>query len=306
MKGEGEMNLKEKYIKLKGEKFFYMENEGESDKNILFIHGNMYSSSCFMEIIKELEDYHIFAPDMRGYGNSSYNNKITSIDDFVSDLKEFILKLDIKNFTLVSWSLGSGVALELSKDGDIRDRIKNQIFLAPIGYSSFSANGADILANNFHEYLNNFDFINPQKNLEIFRGLMTFNMNLIEDTFSSMGMKGIELKKDNIRVLFKTFIYNVKMPEKEEFERNVEAASKQRNLDEVANILRDYKYFGDKLNKKSIVLHGYDDKIIAYMDGKFLADEIGAKFVKLDDCGHSVMTDKKDFVVKTIKKFVEE
>ncbi len=266
------MNLKEKHIELNDEEIFYLDNESKSEKNILFIHGNMYSSSCFIEIIKKLEDYHIFAPDMRGYGKSSYNNKITSIDDFVSDIKEFILKLDIKNFTLVSWSLG----------------------------------GADILTNNFHEYLNNFDFINPQKNLEIFKGLMAFNMNLIEDSFASMGMTGTELKKDNIRVLFKTFIYNVKLPEKEEFERNVESAIRQRNLDEVAGILRDYKYHGGSLAMKSLVLHGYDDKIISYMDGKFLADEIGAKFEKLDNCGHSVMTDEKNLVIKNIKKFVEE
>ena len=129
------MNLKEKHIELNDEEIFYLDNESKSEKNILFIHGNMYSSSCFIEVIKKLEDCHIFAPDMRAYGKSSYNNKITSIDDFVSDIKEFILKLDIKNITLVSWSLGGGVALELAKDKDIKDRIKNQIFLAPFGYA---------------------------------------------------------------------------------------------------------------------------------------------------------------------------
>ncbi|OLR64969.1 alpha/beta fold hydrolase [Peptoniphilus porci] len=300
------MNLKRNYVDIRGEKIFYLENEGKLDKNILFIHGNMYSSSCFIEVIKSLEDYKIFAPDMRGYGNSSYNKKVTSIDDFASDIKEFILKLNINNFTVVSWSLGAGVALELSKDREINNRIKNQVFLAPIGYEPYSVNGADVLTSNFQEYLSNFDFINPQKNLEIFKGLMTFNMGLIEDSFASIGMKGDELKKDNIRILFKTFIYNVNMPGKEEFERNIDSAIKQRNLEEVAKILRNYKYFGGKLNKKSTVLHGYDDRVISYMDGKFLADELGARFEKLNDCGHSVMTDKKDFVVKIIKKFVEE
>ncbi|MGF0095575.1 alpha/beta fold hydrolase [Peptoniphilus sp. SGI.035] len=300
------MNLKRNYIDIKDEKIFYLENEGRSDKNILFIHGNMYSSSCFIEVIKSLKNYNIFAPDMRGYGNSSYNNKITSIGDFASDIKEFILKLNINNFTMVSWSLGAGVALELSRDEEIKYRIKNQILLAPFGYAPFKINGADLLANNFQEYLSNFDFINPQKNMEILKGLMTFNMNLIEDSFASMGMKGDELKKDNIRILFKTFIYNVNMPGQEEFERNIDSAIKQRNLEEVAEILRDYKYCGGKLNTRSAVLHGYDDRVISYMDGRFLADELGSKFEKLDDCGHSVMTDKKDFVVKTIKNFVEE
>lgn len=300
------MKLQEKIITVNGEDLFYLENEDKFDKNILFIHGNMYSSSCFIEIIKNLEGCHIFAPDMRGYGKSSYNRKINSIDDFVSDIKEFILKLDIKNFTLVSWSLGGGVALELAKDKVIGERIKNQILLAPFGYTSFSTNGADILTNNFHEYLNNFDFINPKKNLEIFKGLMTFNMSLIEDTFASMGMTGKELRKENIRVLFKTFIYNIKMPEEKEFERNVESAAMQRNLDEVAAILKNYRYVGGVLKKKAIVLHGYEDKIISYMDGKFLANEIGAEFRKLDDCGHSVMTDKYNCVLKIIKKFAEE
>lgn len=48
------MSLKEKYIDLNHEKIFYLENENKSDKNILFIHGNMYSSSCFIEIIKKI------------------------------------------------------------------------------------------------------------------------------------------------------------------------------------------------------------------------------------------------------------
>lgn len=300
------MNLKRKYMEVNGEKIFYLENESKSDKNILFIHGNMYSSSCYIEVMKSLEDCHMFAPDMRGYGNSSYHHKIKSIDDLVSDMKKFILKLDINNFTLVSWSLGGGVALELSKDEDIKERIKNQVLLAPFGFAPFKTNGADILSNNFHEYLNNFDFINPQKNLEIFKGMMTFNLNLIEDSFASMGMTGTELKKDNIRVLFQTFIYNIKLPGKEEFERNVESAIKQRNLDQITGILRDYKYHGGKINIKSLVMHGYDDKIISYMDGKFLAGEIGARFEKLNDCGHSVMTDKRELVIKTIRKFVEE
>lgn len=300
------MNIKRNYIDIMDEKIFYLENEGKSDKNILFIHGNMYSSSCFIEVIKSLKNYNIFAPDMRGYGNSSYNNKIKSMGDFASDIKEFILKLNINNFTMVSWSLGAGVALELSRDEEIKYRIKNQILLAPFGYTPFKINGTDLLANNFQEYLSNFDFINPQKNLEILKGLMTFNMNLIEDSFASMGMKGDKLKKDNIRILFKTFIYNVNMPGQEEFERNIDSAIKQRNLEEVAEILRDYKYCGGKLNTRSAVLHGYDDRVISYMDGRFLADELGSKFEKLDDCGHSVMTDKKDFVVKTIKNFVEE
>ena len=74
MEGEGEMNLKEKHIELKDEEIFYLDNESKSEKNILMIHGNMYSSSCFIEIIKKLEDYHIFAPDMRGYGCLLYTS----------------------------------------------------------------------------------------------------------------------------------------------------------------------------------------------------------------------------------------
>lgn len=300
------MKLKKNYININGESIFYLCGGEKTDEKILFVHGNMSSSSCFINLIESLDGFEVYALDMRGFGESSYNNKVQSIYDLVSDLKKFILDLDLNNFTLVSWSFGSVIALEISRDDLIKKRIKNEIFLAPVGYSPFNTNGADILTNNFQEYLSDFDFLNPEKNLEILNNFMHFNLSLIEESFKSMGINNKKSTIDIIKILFKTFIYNVNLPDKKEFDRNVLAASKQKNLEDIASILRNYEYFGNNLKINSIVLHGYDDKVISYMDGKFLAQKIGASFKKLDDCGHSVMTDKFDEALETIKKFAEE
>ena len=58
----------------------------------------MTSSQHWDLVIEKLQDqYHIYALDLRGFGQSTYNQSIDSLQDFADDVKLFIdeLKLEI-------------------------------------------------------------------------------------------------------------------------------------------------------------------------------------------------------------------
>ena len=62
------------------------------------------------------ERFTIYAVDMRGFGGSTYNIRITSIKDFSDDLKLWIDALNLKNFTMIGWSTGGNVAMQFCAD----------------------------------------------------------------------------------------------------------------------------------------------------------------------------------------------
>lgn len=81
-----------------GETIAYQEVGRQNAEILVLIHGNMTSSQHWDLVIEKLQDqYHIYALDLRGFGQSTYNKAIDSIQDFAEDVKLFIdqLKLEI-------------------------------------------------------------------------------------------------------------------------------------------------------------------------------------------------------------------
>ena len=66
-------NLRQKVVELgNGEKYAFIETGKGAP--LLLIHGNMSSGVHFSPILPALaEKFHCFAPDLRGFGDSSYN-----------------------------------------------------------------------------------------------------------------------------------------------------------------------------------------------------------------------------------------
>lgn len=48
----------------------------------------------------------VYAIDLRGYGESTYNKQLESVDDFAEDLKLFFDEIKLKKFSLAGLSLG--------------------------------------------------------------------------------------------------------------------------------------------------------------------------------------------------------
>ncbi len=96
-----------------GETYAYIE-EGTGE-NLLLIHGNMSSGVHFMPILPQLaKKYHCYALDLRGFGDSTFNNLFFSMEHLAYDVKLFADALNLKNSNILCWSAGGGVALELA------------------------------------------------------------------------------------------------------------------------------------------------------------------------------------------------
>lgn len=107
--------MKMKTVKLSnGETISYYE-QGNSKDTILFIHGNTSSAIFFEPLFDQLpEGSRVIAPDLRGFGRSSYDKPIETLTDFADDIKLFLDALGIMHVSLVGWSLGGNIAMEFA------------------------------------------------------------------------------------------------------------------------------------------------------------------------------------------------
>lgn len=96
-----------------GERYAYSDmGAGEC---VVLIHGNMSSSVHYAPIVDALaKKYRVIAPDLRGFGDSSYVNRFDSLKELASDVRIMCGLLGITRAHVVGWSAGGGVAMELA------------------------------------------------------------------------------------------------------------------------------------------------------------------------------------------------
>jgi len=78
-KSQKEYMTKYKTVKINGIDIFYREAGPKNAPTILLLHGFPTSSHMFRNLIQILSDeFHLVAPDYKGYGNSS----MPTVDEF--------------------------------------------------------------------------------------------------------------------------------------------------------------------------------------------------------------------------------
>lgn len=104
----------------------YLE-AGKGSIPVVLVHGNCSSSSFFQEFMLELAatgSSHIYAPDMRGYGDSDalVVDATRGVGDYSDDLHAFAQTLHLAPFHLLGWSLGGNVVMQYAIDypGNLR------------------------------------------------------------------------------------------------------------------------------------------------------------------------------------------
>lgn len=280
-----------------GETLAYRE-AGQGKDTVLLIHGNMSSSVHWQTVMAELEkDYHVIAPDLRGFGDSSYLKRFDSLRELAEDLKDFVSKLDIGLFTAVGWSTGGGVALELA--ADLPDKVKKIILLdsvPPTGYPMFKrdAQGKPDLT----QPLTTKEEI-AQDPVQVAPVLQAYETN----------------NRAMLRAIWDAAIYNMNKPNEDDYEHYLDAIFKQRNLVDI-----DYSLLTFNMTSEStlsargsdrlrlikcpvVILHGEKDLVVP----KAWAQEThqlipGSKLIFFKEAGHSVITDDLPLFVETLKR----
>ena len=104
--------MEKKFVNIGAETLAYLD-EGQGEV-VLMIHGNMSSSVHYEPLIARIRDkYRCVAVDLRGFGDSSYNNRFDTLAELADDVNLLLEKLEIPSVYLVGWSNGGGVGLQL-------------------------------------------------------------------------------------------------------------------------------------------------------------------------------------------------
>lgn len=99
---------------------------------VIFVHGAWNDSSQWISVMELLwQDFHCFAPDLFGFGESEYPDIHYSIDLQVESLAEFLHALKLEKIYLVGHSLGGWIATRYALK--YPEQIYGLVLLAPEG-----------------------------------------------------------------------------------------------------------------------------------------------------------------------------
>lgn len=281
-----------------GETLTYRE-EGVGEKILLLIHGNMSSSKHWDILVEKLKDkFKLIAVDMRGFGGSSYNNPINSLNDFAKDIEEVLSILNINKCSVIGWSTGGGVALELT--ANIKEKIEKVILLESVGIKGYPIPRKDENGQPTYELLKTKEEIaeDPIQVKPVLDALATKN-------------------KEFYRALWNAAIYTHNKPEDNFYEEYLEDMLTQRNLVDVDYALATFNMTNESngVNEGSnrcelieapvLILQGDRDYVVpmsmAEDTNRFLKN---SKVVVLKDSGHSPMIDCMDNLLNEIREFL--
>lgn len=281
-----------------GETLSYRE-QGTGDKTLVLLHGNMSASIFFDVMVQKLPlgEYRVLAPDLRGFGDSSYHAPITSIKDFSEDIKAFVDALGLKDITLVGWSLGGIIALQYAADHqeDVAKLVLIAATTRAIPIPKLNAQGAMIPG----------EYYTSREELVM---LNATNQRTLESKDYGMMQMGLNF-----------VIYNANQPEPERYQRYLDEIFKQRNLIDttlaIAGFNISHEFNGltqgsgevDKITCPVLVLQGVHDMMVPALFGDVVAGDIGenAHLVKLP-AGHSPLEDSLDEMMEAFHAFMEQ
>lgn len=144
------------YVNVQGIEIAYREFGNVDDPVLLFIHGFLGSSDDFRDVFLELDDYHIIALDLPGFGFSEKSVEYNySKENQAQTVIAFIELLTLSDVTLIGHSMGGEIALRVANQRS--DLIHKLVLVASAGLHPSSSRAS--LPRFFYDHiLNNYYF----------------------------------------------------------------------------------------------------------------------------------------------------
>lgn len=283
----------------RGEKIAYRTAE-TTGPWVVLLHGNMSSSVHWQTTMEALEkDFRVIAPDLRGFGDSSYNAPFSSLHELALDVEEVLdVVLSGDDFSLVGWSTGGGVAMEIAADWPSRvTRLVTLSSVATNGYPLYKkdAGGHPIVGQLC------------QTKEEI--AADPVQVKPVLDAYATGN-------REMLRAIWNAVIYNQHQPNDEEYEQYLTAIMKQRNLVDVDYSLLTFNITqqtngavegngrANNITCPVVILQGEQDMVVPPAWAAQIQETIGdnATVVMLEGCGHSALTDNFLLFMAELKK----
>lgn len=285
-----------------GETIGYRYKKG-GEKILLLIHGNMTSSKHWDIFIDALDHkYTIYAPDLRGFGISTYHTSINSLDDFKEDLKLFVDEVGIKKFSLIGWSTGGGVCMVFA--ADYPEYVEKLILLESVGTRGYPILKKDITGK------------------PIIGEFLKTKEEIAQDPIQVLPILNAYKNKDKemLKRIWEATIYTHNKPDDAKYEEYLEDMLTQRNLVDVDYALATFNISNEfngvkqgdnrasKIKCPTLILWGENDLVVPKQMALDIKADIGnnATLVYLKKCGHSPLIDDLEQLVKVVENFLEE
>lgn len=283
-----------------GERIAYRKRAG-GDVPVVLLHGNMSSSMHWDIVFEKMDDrFSLYAMDLRGFGDSSYDTPTNSIAGFATDVPMFADAVGLNDFHLWGWSAGAAVAMQVA--ADVPDRVRRLVLMAPP-----STQGLPVYAKDEH--------------LQPTDDVLTTREELAKDPVSVAPVLGAMAEGDAeaIKEIWKRAIFVNETPEEERFDRYVEETLKQRCFLDMSYALVHFNIShedngiepgsGDvsDIDVPTLVVRGEDDLVVTReMSERVVADIDDARFVELEKCAHAPAVDDSDQLLAAIEPFLRE
>lgn len=282
-----------------GEEIAYRERAG-GENIVVLVHGNMTSSVHWDVVIESLsENYKVYAVDLRGFGQSSYQQKITAIKDFSEDLKQWVDLVGIKEFALVGWSMGGTVSMQFCADyPGYCSRLFLLVSGSTRGYGYYPL-GADGL---------------PDQNNRV-----STMEEIYEDSKYKTVQHAYDMKNyDILRQTWDMVIYNHNRPDEGRYQKYLEDMTTQRNLGEVYQALNLFNISavhngltnGENRVKDIeipvLITWGEQDLVVTKDMTQEIIEDFGEKasYKELTGCGHSPLIDDLNQLLTVMEEFL--
>ena len=284
-----------------GETLAYLEH-GTGKQVLFLIHGNMSSGVHFLPLIERLEnDFHIIAPDMRGFGDSSYHHRFDSLHELAEDLASFANAFHLKNMIVAGWSTGGGVALSLAAHHP--ELVKKIVLIESMSYRGYplftkDAAGKSVLGSVYKT-----------------KDDMAKDPIQVAPAVAAMETKNFPF----MSWLWDISIYSNKKPTPEQNKLFIDETLKQRNLVDIDWSIASfnmgvgtnlYSLGDDSIKKVTVPVLSFwgkkDYVVLEYMVKETVAvlgDQ--ARLITFENSGHSPLVDEPDALAEHIKAFAQ-
>ena len=259
----------------------YYEDHG-SGEPVVLIHGWPLSGASWERQVPVLvkSGYRVITYDRRGFGLSSRPTSGYDYDTLAADLHTLITKLDLRDVTLVGFSMGGGeVARYLGAYGS--DRIKGAVFMAAI--TPFLLKTADN-----SEGVEESVFEGIQKS--IMEDRPAFLSTFLNSFYSVDSLRGTRISDEAIRLSW-----------------NIAAgASPVGTHDCVGSWLTDFRGDLKKIRISTLVIHGDDDRTLplAATGGRMKQFAEGSRLVVVPGGPHGLNWTHAEEVNRALLEFL--
>lgn len=290
-----------KQIQLSNQETYAYMQAGETNQPVLvLVHGNMSSSFHFKPIFESLaKTYHVIAPDLRGFGDSSYHAPLESLHDLADDLKLFLEALKIEKASLAGWSTGGPIVLSFAaRFSAVTEKIILIESASLKGYPIFKKDDQfqPILTELYQD-----------------KASMAADPVQVAPVVNAIEMKNHKYLKD----VWQATIYNVRIPD--EIDAYIDESLKQRNHVDIDwglmtfNMSDDHNGVtpGDGTYKDvrapiSIIWGRKDHVTPEVMFRQNVEAFKDAECLILENGSHSPITDEPDTLIDAIQKFIKK